>query len=95
MNFRVFARQTHSMWGENQGGQTEHITVKSHRGSYGLQLAVLRTILSRMRCSEWAVGLSLTRGTIIGLILSPLRSVTGDGLEYNIKTCIPERLANP
>ena len=26
---------------------------------------------------------------------SPLRSVTGDGLEYNLKTCIPERLANP
>jgi hypothetical protein len=24
-----------------------------------------------------------------------LRSVTGDGLEYNLKTCIPERLANP
>jgi len=27
---------------------------------------------------------------------SPLRSVTGDGLEYNLKTCIPECLvANP
>ena len=25
---------------------------------------------------------------------SPLRSVTGDGLEYNLKTCIPELLAN-
>ena len=24
-----------------------------------------------------------------------LRSVTGDGLEYNLKTCIPDRLANP
>jgi hypothetical protein len=25
----------------------------------------------------------------------PLPSVTDDGLEYNLKTCIPERLANP
>jgi hypothetical protein len=25
---------------------------------------------------------------------SPLRSGTGNGLEYNLKTCIPERLAN-
>jgi hypothetical protein len=24
-----------------------------------------------------------------------LRSVTGDGLEYNLKTCIPDRLATP
>ena len=24
-----------------------------------------------------------------------LRSVTGDDLEYNLKTCIPDRLANP
>jgi hypothetical protein len=24
-----------------------------------------------------------------------LRSVTGDGLEYNLKTCIPEILATP
>ena len=24
-----------------------------------------------------------------------LRSITGDGLEYNLKTCIPDRLANP
>ena len=26
---------------------------------------------------------------------SPLRSVTGEGLEYNLKTCIPEPLAKP
>jgi hypothetical protein len=31
-----------------------------HRGSCGLLLAALRTIVSRMRCSKWAVGLSLT-----------------------------------
>jgi hypothetical protein len=37
-----------------------NLFVKSHRGSYGLQLAALRTIVSRVRCSEWAVGLSLT-----------------------------------
>ena len=24
-----------------------------------------------------------------------LRSVPGDGLEYNLKTCIPDRLATP
>jgi len=31
-----------------------------HKGSYGLQLDALRTIVFRMRCSKWAVGLSLT-----------------------------------
>ena len=29
------------------------------------------------------------------LIHHILRSVTGDGLEYNLKTCIPDRLATP
>ena len=29
------------------------------------------------------------------LIHHILQSVTGDGLEYHLKTCIPDRLANP
>ncbi len=34
--------------------------VSTHTESCRLQLAALRTIVSRMRCSEWAAGLSLT-----------------------------------
>ncbi len=28
-------------------------------------------------------------------LLGPVDDYAGDGLEYNISTCIPERLANP
>ncbi len=54
-----------------------------------LSLITLELVLRNITCVEEHVTKWVADSPHI------LRSVTGDGLEYNLKTCIPDRLANP
>ena len=66
------------------------------RVGVGVRVSVGRKYLFRIKIIKKLSGpLEATSRKWVADSPHILRSVTGDGLEYNLKTCIPDRLANP